>query len=88
MVKGKISLIGGEKNYCCFVAKQDVTYAASKVTTYHIPPFTKARDLARKELEEGTTILSKEQLENLMFKLMLMFMMAQDSQAPNIYVLS
>ena len=61
----KMSLIGAGKNHCSFVAKQEVSYAASKVGTYHVPKVTKAGELAKKELEKGANILDTRQLEKL-----------------------
>ena len=56
----EMSLIGGGKSFCTYVAKQKVTYAASKTSSYHTPKVNKAL--------EGlavTEVLDKEQLEEL-----------------------
>ena len=56
----EMSLIGGGKSFCTYVAKQKVMYAASKTSSYHTPKVNKAL--------EGlavTEVLDKEQLEKL-----------------------
>lgn len=57
----EMSLVGGGKDFCTYVAKQKVTYAASKTSSYHTPKVNKALE----GLAVTEVTLDKEQLEDL-----------------------